>query len=212
MAPQEQRNTSAVRTATTPFSIAPSLLDQGFRRLAQSEMGWRSQSYPDRRGLALPCGDHRPYSRRVIGWALSDRINAIWQSGAADGHQPAPAATRLHPPNGSRLAILQPRLPEAPARASLRGLDERQGGIAMTTQRWRPSSRPSRPSCSGAEPGKPGDRPNWPCLNTSTASTIHGGGIQPLPGRAPWPSRKGPHERARNPAFFQDKSSQRWGS
>ena len=87
-----------------------------------------------------------PYSRRVIGWALSDRINAIWQSGAADGHQPAPAATRLHPPHGTRLAILQPRLPEAPARALFRGLDERQGGIAMTTQRWRPSSRPSRPS------------------------------------------------------------------
>ncbi|MFV0409396.1 MAG: hypothetical protein ACK5LJ_06780, partial [Paracoccus sp. (in: a-proteobacteria)] len=42
-----------------------------------------------------------------------------------------------------------------------------------------------------------------------TASTIPDGGIQPLPGKAPWPSRKRPHERAKKPALFRDKSSLR---
>ncbi|MFV0410286.1 MAG: IS5/IS1182 family transposase, partial [Paracoccus sp. (in: a-proteobacteria)] len=42
-----------------------------------------------------------------------------------------------------------------------------------------------------------------------TASTIPDGGIQPLPGKAPWPSRKRPHERAKKPALFRDKSNHR---
>jgi transposase InsO family protein len=122
------------------FNIAPNLLNRDFRadqpnqkwagdiRYVWTREGWLS--------LAVTLDLH---SRRIIGWAVSNRMKrdlAIRALKMALVHYPRtnggqglaapPAAQGLHPPYGSRVAILFSRLSEAAAQTRLQGVHERQ--------------------------------------------------------------------------------------
>lgn len=62
--------------------------------------------------------------------------------------------------------------------------------------------------CNSAPFGKQVGRSNWTCSKTPTASAIPGRDIQPLPGKAPWLSRKMLHDRAKNRHFFEKNPDQ----
>jgi hypothetical protein len=78
------------------------------------------------------------YSRRVIGWAVSNRMKRNLTIRALDmalGHCPrtngeqglasAASTEGMHPPHGSWVAILLTRLPESADKARLQSLYER---------------------------------------------------------------------------------------
>ena len=52
--------------------------------------------------------------------------------------------------------------------------------------------KPSRLNCCGSGLARHVATPRSPYLNTSTGSTIHGAGIQPSAGKAPWHSKERP--------------------
>ena len=64
------------------------------------------------------------HSRRVIGWAVSNRMKRdLGDPSVEDGHRVPATAQGLHSSHGSWVAILFTRLPEAPAPTWVQNID-----------------------------------------------------------------------------------------
>jgi len=118
-----QNGISVVRTrkykATTDsnhkLNIAPNLLDRDFNANAPNQKWAGDISYIwTREGWLYLAVILDLHSRRVIGWAVSNRMN---------GHRVPTTAQRLHSSHGPRVAILFSRLSENPARTRVQGID-----------------------------------------------------------------------------------------
>ena len=113
------------------FNIAPNLLDQDFSATGPNQKWAGDISYIwTSEGWLYLAVILDLYSRRVIGWAVSNRMKTgSGDPGAGHGRGTAPTTGGLHSPYGSWLAILLKRVSEAPDQARLQGLDERQGQL-----------------------------------------------------------------------------------
>ena len=119
----------------------------------QPEMGGRHQLCLDTRRLALSgCHLRSAFSRRVIGWAVSNRMKRDLAIRALNMAIALRRPTQgLYPSYRSRQPILFARLSEDPMRQhGFRASDERNLGIATTMRPSKPSSRRSRLSCCGS--------------------------------------------------------------
>jgi transposase InsO family protein len=123
------------------------------------------------------------FSRRVVGWAMADHIRselvvdalqmAIWN------RRPAPGAIH-HSDHGTYTSwAFGHRLREAGLLASMGSIGD------STTRSRRASSRPCRPSCSTAAPGRPARAWPRPRSRSSRASTTRAGGTPPSATSAP---------------------------
>ena len=109
------------------FNIAPNLLDQDFSADGPNQKWAGDISYIwTSEGWLYLAVILDLYSRRVIGWAVSNRMKrdlAIRALNMAVALRQPPEG--LHSSYGSRVAILFQRVSEAPEKARLQGLDER---------------------------------------------------------------------------------------
>lgn len=138
------RNFKATTDSDHAFNIAPNLLDRDFAAAGPNQKGagdisciWTREIWT-REGWLYPAVIPDLHSRRVIGWAVSNRmtrdlaIRALKMSircPTADvcirDRGPAITAQGLHRPQRSRQPILLTRPSEGPARAWPQRVDER---------------------------------------------------------------------------------------
>ena len=113
------------------FNIAPNLLDQDFTADGPNQKWAGDISYIwTSEGWLYLAVILDLYSRRVIGWAVSNRMKRDLAIRALDmAVALRQTARRLHSPYGSRVAILFQRVSTTLVKARLQGLDERQGQL-----------------------------------------------------------------------------------
>jgi hypothetical protein len=159
------------------------------------------------------------HSRRVIGWAVSDRmkrdlaIRALQM--AINLRQPPPGCIH-HTDRGSQYCSHDYQ--KILRRHGFEGIDERQGQLLRQFRGGdllQDAQGRADLAASVGDPAAGGNRVRHRsrtdgdrCLtsNTSTGSTIRAAGIQPSAGKARSPSRARGPERATNPALFRSKS------
>ena len=108
------------------FNIAPNLLNRDFAADGPNRKWAGDISYVwTREGWLYLAVILDLHSRRVIGWAVSNRMKRGECPSVTDGRGAPPASQGLHPSYGSRQPILLPRLSEASAPARIQGIDER---------------------------------------------------------------------------------------
>ena len=140
---ERTRKFKATTDSDHTFNIAPNLLDRDFTADRPNQKWAGDISYVwTREGWLYLAVILDLHSRRVIGWAVSNRMKRdplagrrclhrrkAGDSSLEDGHRPAIPAAGLHLPQRSRQPILFTRLSEGPARAWVQGVDERQGQL-----------------------------------------------------------------------------------
>ena len=95
------------------FNIAPNLLDQDFSATGPNQKWAGDISYIwTSEGWLYLAVILDLYSRRVIGWAVSNRMKRDLASGPGYGGRPATTAEGLHSSYGSWIAILFKRVPK----------------------------------------------------------------------------------------------------
>ena len=78
----------------TPASTGLTCLARRFARgAAEHRLGDRYHLYLDPGGLAVPGGDLDLFSRRVVGWSMSERLDEAGTRRTAYGPGAAPSAT-----------------------------------------------------------------------------------------------------------------------
>jgi transposase InsO family protein len=109
------------------FNIAPNLLDQDFTADGPNQKWAGDISYIwTSEGWLYLAVILDLYSRRVIGWAVSNRMKRdLAIPGPGHGCGATATARRLHSPYGSWVAILFQRVSATAVKAWLQGLDER---------------------------------------------------------------------------------------
>ena len=185
------------------FNIAPNLLNRDFSADRPNQKWAGDISYVGTREgwlyLAVILDLH---SRRVIGWAVSNRMKrdlAIRALNMAIALRQPPKGRIHHTDRGSQYCShdYQKILRQHGFKVSMSGKGncyEFKDGLRIRSLPSRPSSRRSRPSCCGSGRGRRAERQSWRSSNTSTASTIRAADTQPWAGKAPWPSRLRPHK------------------
>jgi putative transposase len=113
------------------------------------------------------------YSRRIVGWATSDRLKkdlALNVLRRAITLRNPPSGLIQHTDRGSQYCSHddQRLLKAHDIIPSMSGK-----GNCYDNARWKRCSRRSRVSWSGERSSRPAPPPNWPLADTSTASTIH---------------------------------------
>jgi transposase InsO family protein len=131
------------------FNIAPNLLQQDFTASAPNQKWAGDITYVwTREGWVYLAVIIDLFSRRVVGWAISNRMKQDLALRALnmDIHCPAAdvyirergdpkATTRVHSSHGSRVAILRSRRSEAAAHARVSGVDEWEGQLLRQFRR-----------------------------------------------------------------------------
>jgi putative transposase len=135
------RKFKATTDSDHTFNIAPNLLQQDFTASEPNQKWAGDITYVwTREGWVYLAVIIDLFSRRVVGWAISNRmkqdlalraLNMAIRCPAADVNirerGDPKAATRLRSSHGSRIAILRPRLSEASAQARVSGVHEWEG-------------------------------------------------------------------------------------
>jgi transposase InsO family protein len=175
---ERTRKFKATTDSDHTFNIAPNLLERDFTadRPNQKWAGDISYIWTREGWLYLAVLDL--HSRRVIGWAVSDRLKrdlALRALKMAIALRSPPRGCVFHSDRGSQYCSYdyQKILRDHGLRSSMSGK-----GNCHDMPLSRRSSKLSRPSWSGAGFGKPVAKPEPPSFNTSTASITRAEGIQ----------------------------------
>ena len=119
------RKFKATSDSDHTFHIAPNLLQQDFTASGPNQKWAGDITYVwTREGWVCLALIIDLFSRRVVGWAISNRMKQDLALRTLNR-----AAAWLHPPNRSRVAILRSRRPEASAQTRVSGVHEWEGQL-----------------------------------------------------------------------------------
>jgi putative transposase len=162
------------------FPIAPNLLERNFIANAPNRIWLADITYVETdQGWLYLATVLDLYSRRIVGWAMADRLRADLPLAALrmaiSAQQPGTGLIH-HSDRGVQYASAEYRkvIRSAGFRASMSARV-----TAMTMPRWRASSTRSKPNSSIIGNMQHGQKPNGISLLTSKASTIELGATRP---------------------------------